>query len=90
MNGDTRPCVKCLIRDLPDEKELARVIRERIEQIDEDDRAPEEEYLRRLDACGECLKLNRGTCALCGCYVEIRAARRRMHCPDVPAKWRKL
>ena len=85
----TRPC-RCLTADMPGGDALARIIRERTEQIPEAEQTPESLRLRRLDACRECGKLNRGTCALCGCYVEIRAARRRMDCPDVPPRWPQL
>ena len=81
-----RPC-RCLVGEMPDEAELAKVIRERVESLPEEERTPEKEYAFRLSACRECGSLNRGTCALCGCYVEIRAAKIRMHCPSVPARW---
>ena len=81
-----RPC-RCLVGEMPDEAELAKVIRERVESIPEEERTPEKEYAFRLSACRDCGSLNRGTCALCGCYVEIRAAKIRMHCPSVPACW---
>ena len=28
-----------------------------------------------------------GTCALCGCFVELRAQKKRAVCPHVPGKW---
>ena len=82
----TRPC-RCLVGEMPGEAELAKIIRERIEDIPEEERAPAEAYALRLSACRECGSLNRGTCALCGCYVEIRAARQEQRCPAVPGKW---
>ena len=81
-----RPC-RCLIGEMPDEAELAEIIRERIELIPEDERTPEKEYAFRLSRCRDCGSLQRGTCALCGCYVEIRAARVAKDCPDVPSRW---
>ena len=41
----------------------------------------------RLDACRACPHLNAGTCALCGCYVEYRAAHAAQRCPDAPGRW---
>ena len=43
----TGPC-RCLIGEMPDEAELAGIIRERIEAIPEEERVPEEEYARRF------------------------------------------
>ena len=81
-----RPC-RCLIGEMPDEAELAEIIRERIETIPEEERTPDREHAFRLSACRACSHLQRGTCARCGCYVEIRAARQKQRCPDVPGKW---
>ena len=81
-----KPC-RCLTGEMPDEAELAGIIRERIGTIPEEERIPEQEYALRLSVCRECSRLTRGTCALCGCYVEIRAARRKQQCPDVPPRW---
>ena len=81
-----RPC-RCLIGEMPDEAELAKIIRERIDGIPEEERTPEREYAFRLSVCRECGSLNRGTCAKCGCYVEIRAARKWQCCPEGPKKW---
>lgn len=46
-----------------------------------EDQPPAEEYERRLSICKECEKLNAGTCDACGCYVELRAASKMVHCP---------
>ena len=72
---------------MPDEAELAGIIRERIEMIPEEERTPEKEYAFRLSRCRECEELQRGTCGQCGCYVEIRAARKWQKCPGIPARW---
>ena len=81
------PCIRCLIADLPDEAQLAELIRQRIELLPPEERTTEEERQERLGRCRRCEHLNHGTCVLCGCYVEIRTARRRMGCPDVPERW---
>ena len=83
-----RPC-RCLIGEMPDEAELAKIIRDRIDTIPEEDRVPEEEYVARLAKCRECMHLQRGTCARCGCYVEIRAVRKWKQCPDMPSQWER-
>lgn len=85
--SETRICKRCLIGDIPDQASLAELIRERIALLPEEQRADEALMVSRLDACRACDHLNSGTCALCGCYVELRAAKRHMRCPDVPARW---
>ena len=81
-----RPC-RCLTGEMPGGAELAAIIRERISLIPEEERTPDGEYAARLSRCRECEHLQRGTCARCGCYVEIRAAGKARRCPDVPDRW---
>ena len=81
-----RPC-RCLITDLPDQAALSRLIRERLAQISPEDRATPEETARRLSRCRDCDALRNGTCGLCGCYVELRAAWAARRCPAVPPRW---
>ena len=82
-----RPC-RCLVGEIPDGEQLAEIVRERIESIPEEERTPETEYAFRLSGCRACEYLNRGTCSLCGCYAEIRAARKWQQCPRLPAAWK--
>lgn len=88
MTEARRPCRRCLIADLPEGAELMALIRERIDAIPPEERAPDALQEERLDSCRRCEALHRGTCARCGCYVEIRAARQRLDCPDVPSRWK--
>lgn len=53
--------------------------------IKEADRVTDDVYEDRLQICTSCDKLNAGTCAACGCYVEIRAVSSIAHCPK--KKW---
>lgn len=73
-------CKRCLIRELGEEK-YHEMIGRYIEVFDKSERASGELTEDRLSSCRECNKLNAGTCLACGCYVEIRAAIRKMHCP---------
>ena len=82
-----KPCIRCLTADLPQGAALSALLRERVAALPAEEKAPEEEILRRLAVCRACDHLHAGTCAICGCYVEVRAARRRMDCPAVPARW---
>ncbi|MBQ8086967.1 MAG: hypothetical protein IJ234_00915 [Clostridia bacterium] len=82
------PCRKCLLRDVPQGQALAALIREWIDALPEARRADPDTANARLNACTHCNHLNAGVCALCGCYVEFRAAQREMRCPDPPDRWR--
>ena len=84
---EKRPPCRCLLQDVPGEREMARIIAERVAAMPEDVRADEAERRNRLEQCKACLSLKDGTCGLCGCYVELRTAKRSQHCPDVPSKW---
>ena len=81
-----RICKKCLVRDF-DSGELFHTMQEYIARMDEDIKAPQEEYERRLTICSECEKLRSGMCGVCGCYVEMRAAVKTHYCPDVHKRW---
>lgn len=73
-------CKRCLIRELGEEN-YHKMIGQYIEIFDKSERASDELTENRLSICRECDKLNAGTCLACGCYVEIRAAIRKTHCP---------
>lgn len=74
-----RICKKCLLRDMAEADK--GMIEKYLAAIKQQDRVPAEEYERRLAICKECDRLNSGTCAACGCYVELRAAGTVGHCP---------
>ncbi len=80
-------CRRCLLEDMPSEAELAKSIRELIDLLPEHMRAPQEVTAARLEQCRMCDHLHSGMCALCGCYVELRAAKIPLRCPDIPARW---
>lgn len=82
-----RPCPRCLLADAPGGEALAALNRQWIEALPDERRAEESVYAARLAACRACGHLAAGTCALCGCYVEYRAAQKAQCCPDVPGKW---
>lgn len=83
-----RPCRRCLIQDLPRGAELRKIIEERLQSIPEEEKTGSETYTARLAACRGCGELREGTCGACGCYVELRAARRAKDCPL--KKWRAV
>ncbi len=87
--ADPRRQCRCLLTEAGD-RPMAEVVAEYVAGLDESVRAPEDIYRARLDVCLGCDQLLNGTCRLCGCYVETRAAKRGQKCPAVPARWGKI
>ncbi|MCM1417170.1 MAG: DUF6171 family protein [Bacteroides sp.] len=81
-----KPCRKCLLA-MYDPEGALRTIREMIEVIPSEKRADEAEYRRRLSICARCGELNAGVCGRCGCYVELRAAKKEQGCPHERHFW---
>ena len=88
MAEQGKPC-RCLLFEAGQE-ELARTIAEYVAGLDEAIRTGEAEYQARLAICRRCEQLMNGTCRLCGCYVEARAAKKGMQCPMVPPLWGRI
>ena len=86
--ADPRKQCRCLLVEAG-EADMARTIAEYVASLDESVRASDADYRTRLDICRECPELMNGTCRLCGCYVETRAAKKGQQCPMVPARWEK-
>ena len=80
-----RYCKRCLTREMAGGEEVFRSLREYIENLDPDTKAPEEQYEQRLSVCRDCELLLEGMCRSCGCYVELRAAVNKNICPN--RKW---
>ena len=87
MIDQKKLCRRCLLEDMPDQAALAQSVRELVSLLPEHLRAPEEITAARLDLCRACDRLADGMCVLCGCYVQLRAAKKKLGCPDVPARW---
>ncbi len=79
-------CKRCLLNDL-DDKRLYNNILEYISALPGDEKVSPEEYAIRLDACKACDNLVNGLCALCGCFIEIRAALIKNHCAKSEGFW---
>ncbi len=58
-----------------------------IEGLDEDIKASETEYERRLEICKSCDNLLNGMCRICGCFVELRAVIDKNYCPNTEKRW---
>ena len=81
-----RVCRRCLLEELGQGDYLESVRRYRA-RLPEKERTPDDVYESRLASCRVCEELVNATCNLCGCYVEIRAARRSSACPATSARW---
>jgi len=84
MPDQRKPCRCLLAESAPD---LAVSVREYIALLDEEHKANDVLYQERLSLCLACDHLHDGTCALCGCYVEARAAKVTQRCALVPPRW---
>ncbi len=87
--AEPRKQCRCLLFEAG-EKDMARTVAEYVASLDDAIRTPEDVYRARLDVCQNCPELMNGTCRLCGCYVETRAAKKGQQCPMVPARWTKM
>lgn len=76
-----RFCRKCLTRDMIDKDAYFATLRDMIENIDTEYKTDGAVYEERLKKCTECERLADGMCRACGCYVELRAAVNKNHCP---------
>ena len=87
--ADPRKQCRCLLKEAG-EAEMAASIAEYVALLDESIRTPEDDYRARLPLCQDCPELLSGTCRLCGCYVETRAAKKGQQCPMVPPRWTRI
>lgn len=81
-----RICKRCLLSEFDKDKVYANVF-ELISLIPADKKADKNEYRRRLSICKGCDSLTNGMCAKCGCFVELRAAKKEQYCPSENKKW---
>jgi len=74
-------CRRCLLADMESERPLYRLLQEWRAAIVPEERADAETCRGRLACCRSCNELADGLCRQCGCYVELRAAKKRNVCP---------
>lgn len=84
--GERKPCRRCLLSEI-DRDGVYKTVRDYIAALDESVKCSREVYASRLAVCRECGHLSSGMCSLCGCFVELRAAKRSQNCPDIPHRW---
>ena len=79
-------CKRCMLADM-DADGVYQAIQRRIAQMPEEQRADGETYRQRLACCRGCDALVSGLCGICGCFIELRAAKTAMHCPHPDHFW---
>ena len=87
MGGEGRVyCRRCMLEDIGEDA-LVQSLNELMLAMPPEEKSDDMLYASRLDICRNCDELNGGTCMKCGCYVEFRALKKRMHCPLGEEKW---
>ena len=84
---DRPPCRRCLLEDMTEETKLFATVREYLAAVPRNVKTPDSAYRARLETCRRCENLRNGMCALCGCFVEMRAVKATNTCPDTPPRW---
>ncbi len=82
-------CRRCLLAEI-DRDGVYKTVREYLSSLGDDVKCSADDYAARLAVCRACDRLSDGMCALCGCFVEVRAAKRAQNCPDLPHRWDKI
>lgn len=82
-------CRKCIEENI-DVRDLVNHLDEYVNSLPDDIRTSPDEYERRLAICADCERRAGINCTLCGCYIQARAAKRRLECPNDRGgpKWR--
>jgi len=72
-------------------EEMQKTIEDYISSIDEEECVSDKIYEQRLEKCNNCDGLYGGaTCRYCGCFVLVRAKKKKMYCPyPADKKWDK-
>lgn len=79
-------CKRCLLKDMGDQ-EYYQSVKDYIERLPEEMKAEPSLYQLRLKRCQACTLLVNGMCRLCGCFVEVRAAKAINHCAQSDEVW---
>ncbi len=88
MMPDINVCKRCLLQEMNEQAQYQNIF-DLIAQLDPELKPDPIVYAQRLSSCQSCEMLYQGICRLCGCFVELRAAKRINKCPAVPMNWDK-
>ena len=89
-NNPPKFCRKCFVAEMKRQgitEETYRAMLERIEEMDPELRCSKEVYEVRITACKKCVYLVEAMCGQCGCFVEVRAAKKISRCAGTPRRW---
>ena len=78
-------CKRCLLREM--QGDVFAEVSDLLAAMPAEEKAADALYEARLALCKACDHLVGGICTKCGCFVELRAARAAMRCPDAARKW---
>lgn len=78
-------CKRCFLNEI--DEDMYKGIYEYISSLSEDIKTEGKAYAERLAICRQCDSLIGGTCIKCGCFAEVRAAKKIMHCPSEEHLW---
>lgn len=81
-----KPCLKCLLADMELDEYTQKVL-DYARNLPEFERADDATYNHRLELCRQCNELANGICAKCGCFVELRAAKKNAYCASENKLW---
>ena len=73
-------CKRCMLLE-QDESKLLGTLGQYIDSIADEDKVSQEIYEKRLSVCDGCESLRGGLCGFCGCFVVVRAIKKKMYCP---------
>lgn len=79
-------CKRCLLKQLGGPDYFATIY-DYIAALPDEIKTQSTEYDRRLAICLDCDCLINGMCRLCGCFVEVRAAKKHQSCPKDDTLW---
>lgn len=79
MMDPKRVCRRCLLREL--DGSYFESVYKYIASIPEEQKTSPDRYALRLEKCKICGYMQNGMCTQCGCFVEVRAAKRSQRCP---------
>ena len=63
------------------EEEIRASLKGYIDSLGQEMKVDQTFYNKRLALCDACKYLVGGMCSFCGCFVIVRAVKKKMHCP---------
>lgn len=82
-----RHCKRCDIENATTPENIRAAVDRLKTLMPENEKCPEDMYIKRLESCAGCDRNSGGTCLECGCFVEIRALQIDFHCPGSGRNW---